>query len=41
LGRFPLKGEKLEVDGLILLCEEVKKTSIVKVRITRREVAKD
>jgi putative hemolysin len=41
LGRFPLKGEKLEVDGLILVCEEVKKTSIVKVRITRREVAKD
>jgi putative hemolysin len=41
LGRFPLKGEKLEVDGLILVCEEVKKTSIVKVRITKREVAKD
>lgn len=39
LGRFPLKGEKLEVDGLILVCEEVKKTSIVKVRITRREGA--
>jgi len=39
LGRFPLKGEKLEVDGFILVCEEVKKTSIVKVRITKGEGA--
>jgi putative hemolysin len=37
LGRFPEKGEKLEVDGFILICEEVKKTSIVKVRIIRQE----
>lgn len=37
LGRFPEKGEKLEVDGFILVCEEVKKTSIVKVRIIRQE----
>jgi putative hemolysin len=37
LGRFPEKGEKLEVNGLILVCEEVKKTAIVKVRITKRE----
>jgi putative hemolysin len=38
LGRFPEKGEKLEVNGLILICEEVKKTAIVKVRITKREL---
>ena len=37
LGRFPEKGEKLELDGFMLVCEEVKKTSIVKVRITKRE----
>ncbi len=33
LGRFPERGEKLELDGYMLICEEVKKTSIVKVRI--------
>jgi putative hemolysin len=33
LGRFPEKGERLEVDDMILICEEVKKTAIVKVRI--------
>jgi len=37
LGRFPEKGEKLEIDGFILVCEEVKKTSIDKVRIIRQE----
>ena len=37
LGRFPEKGEKLEVDGYILVCEEVKKTSIDKVRVIRQE----
>jgi magnesium and cobalt exporter, CNNM family len=37
LGRFPEKGEELEVNGFLLVCEEVKKTSIVKVRIVRRE----
>ena len=37
LGRFPEKGEKLEVDGYLLVCEEVKKTSIDKVRIIRHE----
>jgi putative hemolysin len=37
LGRFPEKGEKLEVNGFLLVCEEVKKTAIVKVRIVRRE----
>ena len=36
LGRFPEKGERLEVDGFLLICEEVKKTAIVKVRIVRR-----
>ncbi len=33
LGRFPERGEKLELDGYALVCEEVRKTSIVKVRI--------
>ncbi len=37
LGRFPEKGETLEMDSFILVCEEVKKTSIVKVRIIRQE----
>jgi putative hemolysin len=37
LGRFPEKGEKMEIDGYLLVCEEVKKTSIDKVRITKRE----
>jgi putative hemolysin len=35
LGRFPEKGERLEVDGFVLLCEEVKKNAIVRVRISR------
>lgn len=39
LGRFPEKGEILEVNGLIMVCEEVKKTAIVKVRITKKEPA--
>jgi putative hemolysin len=34
-GRFPEKGEKLDLDGYLLVCEEVKKTSIVKVRIIK------
>lgn len=33
LGRFPEKGERVEWDIYTLVCEEVKKTSIVKVRI--------
>lgn len=33
LGRFPERGEKLQLDDYTLICEEVKKTSIVKVRI--------
>ena len=37
LGRFPEKGEKLAWDGFILTCEEVKKTSIVKVRISKAQ----
>jgi putative hemolysin len=37
LGRFPEKGEKLEVNGLLLVCEEVKKNAIVKVRITSKK----
>jgi magnesium and cobalt exporter, CNNM family len=35
LGRFPERGERLEVDGYILICEEVKKTAIVRVRIIK------
>jgi len=37
LGRFPEKGEKLAWDGFTLTCEEVKKTSIVKVRISKAQ----
>ena len=37
LGRFPEKGEKLDMNGLILICEEVKSTAIVKVRIIKKE----
>jgi putative hemolysin len=35
LGRFPEKGEKLEWQDFILTCEEVTKTAILKVKITR------
>ncbi|HEX9024316.1 MAG TPA: hemolysin family protein [Geobacteraceae bacterium] len=37
LGRFPERGERLEVNGLVLVCEEVKRTAIVKVRIIRKK----
>jgi magnesium and cobalt exporter, CNNM family len=38
LGRFPEKGERLEVDGFVFICEEVKKNAIVWVRIIRQVV---
>ena len=37
LGRFPEQGEKLSWNDFILVCEEVKKNAIVRVRITRVE----
>ncbi|RQW87676.1 MAG: HlyC/CorC family transporter [Geobacter sp.] len=37
LGRFPEKGEKVMVDGLEMVCEEVTKTAILKVRIVKTE----
>jgi putative hemolysin len=37
LGRFPEKGERLALDSFVVICEEVKKTSIVKVRIMKAE----
>jgi putative hemolysin len=37
LGRFPEKGEKVMVDGLEMVCEEVTKTAILKVRIQKTE----
>lgn len=37
LGRIPDKGEKLEWQDFLLTCEEVTKTAIQKVRITRIE----
>jgi putative hemolysin len=37
LGRIPDKGEKLEWQDFLLTCEEVTKTAIQKVRITRVE----
>ncbi|NTV49797.1 MAG: HlyC/CorC family transporter [Geobacteraceae bacterium] len=33
LGRFPKKGEKIECHDLVLICEEITPTSIVKVRV--------
>lgn len=33
LGRVPEQGERLKVDGLVLVCQEVTKTAILKVRI--------
>ncbi len=37
LGRFPEKGERLMVDDLEMICEEVTKTAILKVRILKTE----
>jgi putative hemolysin len=37
LGRFPEKGETLEWGDFLLACEEVTKTAILKVKITRVE----
>lgn len=39
VGRFPKKGEKIEWGNLILLCEEITPTSIVKVRIFREKAS--
>jgi len=39
LGRFPEQGEKLVVDGLEMICEEVTKTAILKVRILKAELS--
>ena len=35
LGRFPERGERIEVDGFVLVCEEVKKNAIVRVKISK------
>lgn len=40
-GRFPEKGERVEWQGFLLTCEEVKATAIVKVRITKQELAEE
>lgn len=37
LGRVPEQGERLEVDGIVLVCEDVTKTAILKVRIMAAE----
>jgi putative hemolysin len=39
LGRFPEKGERIELEGFVLVCEEVTMTSILKVRILRKDAA--
>lgn len=36
LGRFPEKGERIDFRGFWIICEQVKATSIVKVRIVRK-----
>ncbi|HEU0264822.1 MAG TPA: hemolysin family protein [Geobacterales bacterium] len=38
LGRFPSRGERLSWQGYTLICHEVKKTSIVRVRIKKEQV---
>ncbi|MDD2272205.1 MAG: hemolysin family protein [Desulfuromonadaceae bacterium] len=37
LGRFPKRGERLGWKDYVLVCEEVTRTSVVKVRITRTD----
>jgi putative hemolysin len=37
LGRFPEQGEKVKFDGFVLICEEVTRTAILKVRILKDE----
>lgn len=37
LGRFPEKGETIEWDRFLLVCEEVKTTAVVRVRIIEKE----
>jgi putative hemolysin len=39
LGRVPEQGERLEVDGFVLVCQEVTKTAILKVRIVVADAA--
>jgi putative hemolysin len=41
LGKFPEKGEKIEWREYLITCEEVTKTAILKVRITRVEKPTD
>lgn len=41
LGRFPEQGEKVRFDGFVLVCEEVTKTAILKVRVVRDDTAGD
>ncbi len=40
LGRFPLKGEELAWRNYRFICEEVKRTAIVRVRIVRQDTEK-
>jgi len=35
MGRFPERGERVPFDGFVLICEEVTKTAILKVRIVK------
>lgn len=37
LGRFPKRGEKIEWESFILICEEITPTTIVKVRLIVKE----
>jgi putative hemolysin len=39
LGRLPEQGEKVVVDGIEMVCEEVTKTTILKVRILKNEAS--
>ena len=35
MGRFPERGERLEVDGFVFICEEIKRNAILWVRIIK------
>jgi putative hemolysin len=39
LGRFPEQGERVEIDDLALICEDVTKTAVLKVRIIKNSSA--
>lgn len=39
LGHLPIRGERIEFDGFLFICEEVKKNAIIRVKIIRQKEA--